>query len=207
MGKDGSVMTITYTIDDQLYVNLTNRCSNRCDFCIRQNGDTVGDSGSLWLKGGEPTQEQVIADILGRDLKKFRDLVFCGYGEPTERLDVLLAAAKAVRAVSSIPIRINTNGQADLILGRRTAPELKGLIDVVSISLNASDADKYDKICHSRFGKQAFDALLAYAADCKAYVPHVVFSVVDCIGPEEVEKCRTVAQRVGVEYRVRKMIN
>ena len=199
-------MTITYTIGDQLYVNITNRCSNRCDFCIRQNGDTVGDSGSLWLKS-EPTREQIVADILGRDLTRFRDLVFCGYGEPTERLDVLLDVARAVKAVSPIPIRINTNGQADLIHGRRTAPELKGLIDVVSVSLNASDAEKYDRICHSRFGKRAFDALLAYASDCKAYVPRVVLSVVDCIGPEEVEKCRAVAKRAGVEYRVRKMIH
>lgn len=199
-------MTITYTIGDQLYVNITNRCSNRCDFCLRQNGDTVGDSGSLWLKR-EPTQEEIVADIRRRDLNRFRDLVFCGYGEPTERLDVLLGAAKAVREFSAIPIRINTNGQSDLINGRRTAPELKGLIDTVSISLNASDAEKYDRICHSQFGKKGFDAMLAFAADCKAYVPHVVLSVVDCIGPEEVEKCRAVAQRIGVQYRVRAMIN
>lgn len=198
-------MTITYTIGDQLYVNITNRCSNRCDFCIRQNSDTVGDSGSLWLKR-EPTPDEILADIRRRDLARFRDLVFCGYGEPTERLDTLLEVAKAVKAVSPIPVRINTNGQSDLINGRRTAPELKGLIDTVSISLNASDAEKYDRICHSQFGKKGFDALLAFAADCKAYVPHVVFSVVDCIGAEEVEKCRAVAQRVGVQYRVRKMI-
>lgn len=199
-------MTITYIIGDQLYVNITNRCSNRCEFCIRQNGDTVGDSGSLWLKR-EPTQEEIVADIRRRDLSRFRELVFCGYGEPMERLDVLLGVARAIKAVSPIAIRINTNGQSDLIHRRRTAPELKGLIDVISISLNASDAEKYDRICHSRFGKQGFDAMIAFAGDCRQYVPTVVFSVVDCIGPEEVESCRVVAKRVGVNFRVRKMIS
>ena len=199
-------MTITYTIGSSLYVNVTNRCSNRCDFCIRNNGDTVGDSDSLWLDR-EPTVEEILADIGKRDLTKFREVVFCGYGEPLERLNDVLAVCRKIRAASPIRIRVNTNGQSDLINGRRTAPELKGLFDVVSVSLNASDADKYDRICHSEFGRQAFDAMLAFAADCRQYVPEVVLTVVDCIGPEEVEKCRKVAERTGVEYRVRAMIN
>ena len=199
-------MTITYTIGNSLYVNVTNRCSNRCDFCIRNNGDTVGDSGSLWLDR-EPTVEEIFADIEKRDLTGFTEIVFCGYGEPLERLDDVLAVARKIRAASPIRIRVNTNGQSDLINGRRTAPELKGLIDVVSVSLNASDANKYDRICHSRFGRRAFDAMLAFAADCRQYVPEVVLTVVDCIGAEEVEKCREVARRTGVEYRVRAMIN
>lgn len=197
-------MTITYPIGKNLYVNVTNRCSNRCDFCIRKYGDTMNGSGSLWLER-EPTVEEILADIKKHDLAAYRELVFCGYGEPLERLDDVVAVLRGVKSFSGIKTRINTNGQADLIHGRPTAKDLKGLVDTVSISLNASDAAAYDKICHSKYGEAAFGAMLAYAADCKNYVPSVVLSIVDVIPPEEIEACRAVANKIGVTLRVRKM--
>jgi radical SAM enzyme (TIGR04100 family) len=198
-------LTITYTIGDSLYVNITNRCSNRCDFCIRNNGENVGDSGSLWLER-EPTADEILADILKNDLTLYKEVVFCGYGEPLIRLDAIIEVVGNLKKQQKISVRINTNGQADLIHGRPTAHELAGLIDVVSISLNTADAESYDRVCHSDYGRAAFDAVIAYAADCKKYVPSVILTVVDVISPGEIEKCRIIAQRAGVSFRVRSMI-
>lgn len=198
-------MTITYQLDNSLYVNVTNLCSNNCSFCIRNNGDGVGDADNLWLER-EPSNEEIAQDILKHDLSAYQELIFCGYGEPLERLDAIVYACKKVKEVSEIPIRINTNGQADLIAGHPVAEQLKGLVDTVSISLNAPDARGYNEICQSEFGEGAFDAILRFAADCKNYVPHVVFTVVDVIGTDKVERCRKIAEELGVEYRVRKMI-
>ena len=199
------LMTITYPIGDNLYVNVTNRCTNRCDFCIRKNGDSVGGSGSLWLER-EPTVGEIVDDIKRRGPENYRQLVFCGYGEPMMRLDDIIAVIKELRKSSDIPVRINTNGQADLIFGKPTAQMLADLVDTVSISLNDSAAGRYDAVCHSVYGKAAFDAVVKYGEDCKKYVPNVVFSVVDVIPPEEIEECRRIAERTGVTLRVRKMI-
>ena len=198
-------MTITYALNGSFYVNITNRCSNRCDFCIRNNGDGVGDADSLWLER-EPTVAEILADIKKNDLSQYKELVFCGYGEPLMRLDAIVAVVRELKKQTKISVRINTNGQADLIYGRPTSHELEGLIDVVSISLNTPDADSYDRLCHSDYGPSAFDALIAYAADCKKYVTTVILTVVDIIPPEDIEKCRAIAASAGVSLRVRKMI-
>lgn len=197
-------MTITYKLGDNLYVNMTNRCSNRCDFCIRNFGDGIGDSENLWLDR-EPTVDEAAADIL-KNAPGCKELVFCGYGEPLMRLDDVVAVIKKVKPEIKIPVRINTNGQADLIAGRSTAGDLAGLVDTVSISLNAPDAASYERICHSDYGEAAFDALIKYARDCKAAVPRVVLSVVDVMPKDDIERCRRIAEDAGVEFRVREMI-
>lgn len=197
-------MVITYTHRDGLYVNLTNRCSNACDFCVRSYGDTL--YGNLWLER-EPTVEEVIADLEKRDLTTFSELIFCGYGEPTERLEDMLTVCKYVKENHSLPIRLNTNGQSELICGEDSTPRFAGLVDTVSISLNTADADSYDKVCHSRYGKDAYDALLKFAAHVKEYVPQVILSVVDTtIPPEDIEKCRQTAEKIGVQFRLREFI-
>jgi radical SAM enzyme (TIGR04100 family) len=198
-------MVITYTIGDSLYVNVTNQCTNSCEFCIRNNGDSVGDAQSLWLEK-EPSKEEILMDILSRDLYAFNELVFCGYGEPLCRHDDIVFICQKVKEASSIKIRINTNGHADLINGRSTAQELAGLIDIISISLNAADAKSYQSICHSDFGEDAFKAVLDYTADCMKYIPKVMLTVVDVISPAEIERCRIIAEGIGAEFRVRTMI-
>ena len=126
-------MTILYPAKDGLYVNLTNRCPCSCTFCLRQNQDGVYGSDSLWLEH-EPSFEEILEELKKQNLTQYNELVFCGYGEPTERLDVLLqVAAYCKRACPSLLIRINTNGLADLIWKKPTAQQLKGLIDTVSI--------------------------------------------------------------------------
>lgn len=197
-------MVITYRLGDNLYVNVTNRCSNRCEFCVRNEGPGIGDSGDLWLER-EPSVQETAREII-KNAGGCAEIVFCGYGEPLERLTEIIEICKIIKPKLGLPIRINTNGQADLIHDRETAPDLAGLVDTVSISLNAPDAQSYDRICHSDFGPAAFDAIIRYASACKKYVPNVVFSVVDVIGQPDIEKCRAISKKTGIPLRIREMI-
>lgn len=196
-------MTITYKVKNGIYVNMTNRCPCACTFCLRQHGPSVYGSDPLWLER-EPTVEEVCASLDGWDLTRYDEVVFCGYGEPTERLDDLLQVAAHIKSKGDIPIRINTNGLADLIHGERTAPKLKGLIDTVSVSLNATNKEEYCKVVRPRFGIESYDAMLRFTRDCVAYVPNVVMTVVDVVtSPEEQERCRAICRELGATLRVR----
>lgn len=196
-------MTILYQVKNSLYVNLTNRCPCACTFCLRHNGDGVFGSDSLWLER-EPTLDEVLAEFRKHDLDAYDEIVFCGYGEPTERLDDLLKVAAYIRSVSQTPIRINTNGMADLIWQKPTAHLLKGLVDTVSISLNSPDKDEFYKLTRSKFGADSYDAMKQFAVDCKQYVPHVVMTIVDVVTtPEEQEACRKICEELGVTLRIR----
>jgi len=199
-------MTITYKVGEGLYVNLTNRCSNRCSFCVRNFADNVNGKDALWLDR-EPTFDEALADIKKHGLKDIKELVFCGFGEPTFRIDDVVALAREVKRLRpSLPVRINTNGQANLINGRDVTPELEGAIDVLSISLNSSTAEGYDRLCRSDYGRAAFDAVLDFARRAKKYVPDVRMSVVDILPADEIERCRAITEELGVKLRVRKMI-
>ena len=145
-------MTIVYEVGKNLYVNLTNKCPCSCTFCIRQNADGAYGSDSLWLEH-DPDVREVCDALKSADYKKYNEIVFCGYGEPTERLDVLTATAKYIKDNSSVPTRLNTNGLSDLINGRETAKELEGLIDTVSISLNAGTLDEYLKVTRPKYAE------------------------------------------------------
>lgn len=200
-------MCITYIVEDKLYVNVTNKCSNRCEFCIRNNGDGAYGSDSLWLER-EPTRDEILDSIFSRDLTVFPELVFCGYGEPTYRLDDIIYVAKAVKErYPEMKIRINTNGHSDLIQGRNTAPEYEGVIDIVSISLNTPSAERYQQICHSIYGEESFEALLRFASEVKHYVPTVLLSAVkETLTPDEIEQCRMICSDLGVTLRLRDYI-
>ncbi len=197
-------MTITYKVKNGIYVNMTNRCPCACTFCLRQNGDGVYGSDSLWLDR-EPSVSEVCESIdAWGDLSMYDELVFCGYGEPTERLDDLLKVAEYVKSKHRIPIRINTNGLSDLVNGRDTAPELAGLIDTVSVSLNATDAEAYAKLCRPKFGLSAYDAMLRFTKSCVPFVPNVIMTVVDVVTTkEEQEKSRRIAESLGARLRIR----
>lgn len=199
-------MTITYECKKGLYVNMTNKCTNNCDFCVRSLGDGIYGSDCLWLER-EPTKEEVWEDIQKHDLSAYEELVFCGYGEPTCRLYDMLWLCRNIRKASDIPIRVNTNGQADLITGENTAPVFEGLVDVVSISLNASNSEDYQKVCHCVYGEDAFYALIRFAGNVKKYVKRVLFTVVrTTISEEEISKCMEIADSVGVELVIREII-
>ena len=197
------MMTVTYPVKNGIYVNMTNRCPCACTFCLRQHGPSVYGSDPLWLER-EPTVEEVCASLDGRDLPRYDEVVFCGYGEPTERLDDLLQVAAHIKSKGDIPIRINTNGLSDLIHGERTAPKLKGLIDTVSVSLNATNKEEYCKVVRPRFGLESYEAMLRFTKDCVAYVPNVVMTVVDVVtSPREQERCREICEELGATLRVR----
>ena len=199
-------MTATYRVGKGLYVNLTNRCPCACTFCIRQNGSGVYGSDSLWLER-EPTADEVCESV-EKNFGECRELVFCGYGEPTERLDVLLEVAGRFREKHpAIPIRVNTNGLSDLIAGEPTAHRFKGLVDAVSISLNAPTAEEYVALCRPKFGAAAYPALLKFAAEVKGFVRDVVLTVVgtDALTSEKEEACRRIAAECGVSLRVRRL--
>ena len=197
------MMTITYPVNKGLYINMTNRCPCNCTFCLRHNAEGVYGSDSLWLDR-EPTVQEVCNSVDTWDLTQFDEVVFCGYGEPTERLEDLLLVAKYIKAKGNIKIRINTNGLADLIWQKQTAPSLKGLIDTVSISLNTPNQEDYLKVVRPKFGAGSYDAMLRFTKDCTAYVPNVVMTVVDVVtSKEEQEQCRKICENIGARLRVR----
>lgn len=197
------MMTITYKVKNGIYVNMTNRCPCSCTFCLRHNGEGIFGSDSLWLEH-EPTVQEICESLDTWDLAKFDEVVFCGYGEPTERLGDLLKVAAYIKSKSTISIRINTNGLADLIWNENTAPMLKGLIDTVSVSLNATSKEEYLRIVRPKFGIESYDAMLRFTQECVKYVPNVVMTVVDVVtSPEEQERCREICNSIGATLRVR----
>ena len=205
-------MTITYEYGGALYVNLTNRCNCNCEFCLR-HGKAEGSiytKDSLWLER-EPTRQEALDSFLSRDILSYRELVFCGYGEPTYRLDDILWLVDELKARFGDklpPVRINTNGHGSLIQGRDICPELEGRIHTLSISLNANNAADYVALCHPIQGEAAYQAMLDFAREAKAYVPEVVLTVVDKgTDPAVIEESRSIARDLGVKLRVRAFID
>lgn len=171
---------------------------NHCDFCIRYKARIFHRKYPLWLDKEPSTKE--ILDSIG-DPKKYKEIVFCGYGEPLIRLKTVKEVAKALRP-SGVKIRIDTNGQANLFYGRNILPELKGLIDEISISFDAQNAKVYNSMCHSIFGEKAYDAIIEFIKQAKKYIPKVTTTVVDLPNIDK-EACTKIAKDLGVDFRVR----
>ncbi|MBP7462609.1 MAG: TatD family nuclease-associated radical SAM protein, partial [Candidatus Delongbacteria bacterium] len=189
---------LSYTIGSHLYLNLTNRCTNRCSFCpLTHHHLTIGPY-CLKLER-EPDADQIIRSIpIGQ---KWDEVVFCGFGEPTLRLDVLIEVARHFKK-NNHRIRLNTNGQGNLIHRRNILPELADLIDTISISLNAADQASYNTTCHPQLGQAAFPSLLAFIRESRRYIPEVLVSVVTI--PEiDLTACRQMADELQVPLRIR----
>ena len=199
------MMTISYEYEGALYVNLTNRCDCACVFCLRHNGHKGSIyADNLWLEH-EPTREEALDDLRKRDLPSYRELVFCGFGEPMFRTDdILWLVDRLKEEVPGLPpVRINTNGHANLIQGR----DVTGRIDTVSISLNGSTAEEYCAVTQPKDGVRGWEAMLDFTRRATAYVPHVVMTIVDKDKtPEEIQRCRTLAESLGARLRVRAYI-
>jgi len=184
------------------YVNITNRCNCSCTFCLRSL-KTMSSVNNLWLEQ-EPTVAEAIADFELQDWSLIREVVFCGFGEPTMRLDDLLELMRYVKTKDPMmKTRLNTNGLSDLEYGRETAPLFAGLLDTISISLNASTPQQYLQLTRNRFGEVSYPGMLDFAVKAKQYVPNVVMTVVDNIGAAEIAACREICADRGLVLRVR----
>lgn len=199
-------MNIVYKYFDQtqMYINITNRCTNKCKFCIRYTDKGV-EGEDLWLLR-EPDVEEIKEALEKNDFREAEEIVFCGYGEPTIRHEVIVEIAKFIKENTNAKIRINTNGHGNKFAGRDITADYEGLIDEISISLNAKDAKEYNEICVCDYGEDGFYALLEFAKCAKAHVPSVVLSIVDILPPEDIEKCREIAKNTGVNLRVRELV-
>lgn len=197
-------MTISYEVGNNLYINITNKCPCNCTFCIRGNGDGAYGSDPLWLEH-EPSAEEIMDDLAKRDIAAYDEIVFCGFGEPTCRIEEMLAAADMLKSRPLCPpLRLNTNGLSDLINRRSTAKELCGAFDVISVSLNAGTEDEYMKVTRPKFG-DAFAAMQKFTSDCvKIGSARIIMSVVDVISTGQIEAARKLCGELGAEFRVRK---
>ena len=193
---------ILYTYKKQVYANITNKCDCACTFCIRQGQDSIGESGNLWHKVN-PTLEQVIEAIDNFDFTGYEELVYCGYGEPTCELDILLKSAAYVKEKYGIKIRLNTNGLGSLYNKRNIVPELAKVIDSISISLNAPDKESYEKVTRPQFDN-AFEALQEFAIEANKLIKETKLSVVDVLSKEDIALSRELADSLGIYLRVRK---
>ena len=189
---------IVYEIRDQLYLNITNRCSNHCAFCIRNGTDFV-KGHNLRLKK-EPSPAEVITAI--GDPKRYSEVVFCGYGEPLIRLSAVKEIGSWIKKHGG-KVRVDTNGQANLLHGRKVAKELSGSVDAVSVSLNAQDSACYDRMCCSQYGEGAYQGVKDFVLDARDHIKDVTVTFVTVPGVD-VERCKEIAEKeLAVKYRVR----
>ena len=192
-------MSIVYSLHDSLYLNITNRCPNRCTFCVRNLTDNLGDADTLWLST-EPDFDEMRRELISWDMRKYKEIVFCGYGEPTERIDLVIQLAEHIKKEYKKRIRLNTNGMGNLINGRDIVPSLK-MFDAVSISLNAPDEETYLELTDCIFGEGCYSELLSFIENCKKYIPSVTVSVVSgTITDEQERTCLEMAERMGVKF-------
>ncbi len=192
-----------YELDGKVYLNITNQCSNRCEFCIRTNSDMLVGYNMRLKK--EPSFEDMRAAVAAYG-KPLKEAVFCGYGEPTYCMDTLTRTGAYLRSLG-VRVRLNTNGQGRLINDRDIVPELVGAVDEVSVSLNEAERAAYQSLCHPRFGMFTHDEILDFAKDCKAAGLSVRFSVVDTIPNESIRRCRKIASQLGVPLIVRRHVS
>ena len=203
-------MTLTYETGGNLYLNVTNQCPCACVFCIRKNDDGAYGSDPLWLEH-EPTMDEMKAALAERDLTKYPEIVFCGYGEPTMRLDFILELAAYIREVCpSAVLRINTNGLTELYYPEANgtaAQRVAKAFDKVSISLNGGNSEVYNRVTRPKgLPDNAFAAMLDFAKTCKAQGTDVVFTVVDVISAEEIAEAQAQADALGIVLHVRAYI-
>ncbi len=189
---------IVYPIRNSLYLNLTNRCSNLCTFCAKKASYVV--KGHDLELSREPSAEELVQAV--GDPQRYQEIVFCGFGEPLLRLETVKTVAAELKKKGA-RVRIDTDGQANLVYGRNILPELKGLVDAVSVSLNAESPEKYQRLCHSPFGEESFHGILDFIREAKKVIPEVVATIVAMPGVD-VEACRRLAEEeLGVKFKRR----
>jgi len=191
--------TIAYPIRNSLYLNITNRCTCKCYFCVTRFSDYVKGHNLRLTK--EPSLEEILSAIPQDVHIKYKEVVFCGYGEPTLRLDIIKGVCRYLKK-KDMHIRINTNGHANIIANKSVPPELKGLIDCVSVSINALNPKEYQEICQPQFGEQTFDKVIKFIKEAKESLPYVEITTI--MRPDiDIKPFQKLAQDLGVDFRAR----
>lgn len=200
--------TLAYLLDGKIYINLTNKCTNDCIFCLRNDKDDVCGQ-TLWLDDENSTANDVIEQFEKIYLKKpSKEVIFCGYGEPMLKFEVLKEVASYIKKnYPDIKIRVNTNGHANFVYKRNLVPELKGLIDEFSVSLNGATKDEYDEYSQPKFD-EAYEEMKKFIKACSDENIPVVASVVEGYKGRhlDLEKCEKIANELGAKFRVREWI-
>jgi TatD DNase family protein len=191
-------MDIVYKIGHALYLNITNRCTNRCGFCVRFKTDSL--QGYELKLSQEPTAAEVLTAI--GDASAYREIVFCGYGEPLLRLEEVVAISKALKERGA-NVRINTNGHANIIHRRNIVPDIAPYVTTVSVSLNAATAEQYQGLCHPDFGAGAYQAVKDFILESKKLIPRVVVTAVSLPGVDVQEIKKIVTEELGVTFKLR----
>jgi TatD family-associated radical SAM protein len=192
---------IAYPIGDNLYLNITDHCTLRCRFCPKYNGthDVHQYDLSLPRKPTLPEILQAIADA--GDITQFKEVVFCGYGEPTLRLRELLAVAKHLKVLGA-RVRLNTDGLANRVHKHNVLPELGQCIDAVSVSMNAQNETVYEQHCCPGL-KGSYQAMLNFLQQAPQYISDVTASAIDGLEGVDIQQCAAIAQKLGVKFRRR----
>ena len=188
-----------YRYGDSNYINLTNKCTNKCTFCIRNEADGVSGV-DLWLER-EPDASEIIS-ILSADK---RDVVFCGFGEPTIRISEIIKISEYVKSYGG-RVRLNTNGHGNAFNGYNIVPSMKGLVDTISVSLNQCTAEKYSEICKSIYGLDAFGYVIDFIKCCQKESIDTVLTVLDFLDQSDIDSCRKIAENYNATFRIRGMV-
>jgi TatD DNase family protein len=197
VGQVDQAVKIAYRIRNSLYLNITNRCTNNCTFCTKFQDFKV--KGHQLKLEHEPNVQEII-DAIG-DPREYEEIVFCGYGEPLLRLDCVIVVAQWLKQHGA-KVRINTDGQANLVYGRNVLPDLEGLMDSISVSLNASSAEEYQRLCRSKFASAGYNAVKEFIREATKYIPQVTASAVTVPGVD-IDACAAIATELGAEFRKR----
>ena len=201
--------TYAYLLDNNMYINLTNLCTNDCIFCIRSLNEEVAGS-NLNLSSENISYDEVITQIKEKMTPEIKEIVFCGYGEPLLKLELIKKIASFTKEkYPQIPTRINTNGQANVIYKKNIIPEIKGLIDKVSISLNSDNAKQYQELSKSKFGEDVYEEIKSFAKLCVESSIDTTMSIVTGYQDNivNVDNCKQIAKELGVKLRIREWLD
>ena len=192
-----------YQLGNSLYLNITNRCTNRCVFCIRNFTDKVGDKKLVLHK--EPSSLEIIESLKKIDLRLYKEVVFCGFGEPLIRVEVVKKISSFIKhSYPSTPIRIDTNGHGNIFNQRNIVPEISPYIDAISISLNAESKEKYNRLSRPIFS-DAYEAVIEFIKISKIYIKDVTVSVVN-LPIVDIKKCEKIAEDLKVNFKIRDFV-
>lgn len=196
---------LVYELEKKIYINLTNRCTNDCIFCLRKDKDDVCGQ-QLWLDSEDFTTDDVINQLKNFELSS--EVIFCGYGEPLLKFQLLKETAQYIKKnYPDVKIRINTNGHANYVYKKDVIPELVGLIDEISVSLNGESSEEYDELSQPKF-ENAYEEVKNFTKCSSNAGIKTIVSIVDGYKGKRlnIEKCRQIANELGAELRVREWI-